>query len=94
MYSLAHKYGIQGLKLLAKDKFKAAASRGWDADGFPPAVQIVYNSTPEEDTGLREVVVKIISVHMELLNKPEVEAMMRKLNGLAFDLLKCRWILN
>lgn len=91
MYALADKYGIYDLKNLARDKFEGVASRDWNGRGFPLAVEIVYSSTPESDHGLRDVVVNTISAHKELLEKVEVEALVKQVNGLAFGLLKCAW---
>lgn len=91
MYSLADQYQISSLKLLARSKFEKAASEHWDHDEFPVAVRVAYTTTLEEDTGLRKIVIQVFTDHMELLNKPAVEASMRELNGLSYDLLKVRW---
>lgn len=91
MYALADKYGIHDLKDLARDKFEIAASKDWNGSGFPLAVQTVYTSTPESDHGLRDVVVDTISRHKKLLEKVEVEALVKEINGLAFGLLKSAW---
>ncbi|ERF77169.1 hypothetical protein EPUS_06449 [Endocarpon pusillum Z07020] len=91
MYALADKYGIHDLKDLAREKFAAVASNEWDGKGFPVAVNTVYATTPESDYGLRNVVVDTLSEHRELLNKPEMEALVKEVNGLAFGLLKAAW---
>lgn len=91
MYALADKYGIHDLKDLAREKFAAVASNDWDGKGFAVAVHTVYASTPESDYGLRNVVVDTLSEHRELLEKPEMEALVKEVNGLAFGLLKAAW---
>lgn len=91
MYALADKYGIHDLKDLARDKFAEAASNDWQGKDFPIAVHTVYASTPESDYGLRNVVVNTLSQHRELLEKPEVETLVKEVNGLAFGLLKAAW---
>ena len=91
MYALADKYGIHDLKDLAREKFAEVASNEWDGKDFPVAVHTVYASTPESDYGLRNVVVDTLSQHRELLEKPEVEALVKEVNGLAFGLLKAAW---
>lgn len=52
------------------------------------AVQIVYESTPKSDSGLRDVVVKTINQHRDLMKDSEMENMLEELNGLAVGLLK------
>lgn len=91
MYALADKYGIHDLKDLAREKFAEAASNDWDGGGFPLAVQTVYSSTPDSDHGLRDVVVDTLSRHKKLLEKPDVEELVKEINGLAFGLLKSAW---
>ncbi|KAF7509726.1 hypothetical protein GJ744_007597 [Endocarpon pusillum] len=91
MYALADKYGIHDLKDLAREKFAAVASNDWDGKGFPVAVHTVYATTPESDYGLRNVVIDTFSEHRELLEKPEMEALVKEVNGLAFGLLKAAW---
>ncbi len=91
MYALADKYGIHDLKDLARDKFADTASHDWDGKDFPIAVHTVYASTLESDYGLRNVVVDTLCQHRELLEKPEVEALVKEVNGLAFGLLKAAW---
>lgn len=91
VYAIADKYNISGLRALAVEKYERAASKYWDTEGFPPSIHIVYSSTPDEDRDLRDIVVKTVSDHMGLLGTPEMEATMRELNGLAFDVLKSKW---
>ena len=91
IYALADKYGIHDLKDLAREKFADAASNAWDDSGFPLAVQTVYSSTPEGDDGLRDVVVDTLSRHRELLEKVEVETLVKGVNGLAYGLLRSAW---
>lgn len=87
MYEIADKYGVVGLKELAKVKFHVACNRFWDDQEFSIAAHHAYVSTPDEDKGLRSVVCKIISQHMSLIKKPEIEALMTEFNGLSFGLL-------
>ncbi|KAF2279791.1 uncharacterized protein EI97DRAFT_482573 [Westerdykella ornata] len=47
-----------------------------------------FTSTPEHDKGLRDIVSRTISSHRSLMKKPEIEALMLELNGLASGLLK------
>jgi len=90
MYAIADKYDIKGLQSLSRDKFKLAVANNWNHSDLPSAIYTVYTSTPNSNTWLRDIVVNLISDHMSLLRKPEVEALMREFNGLAFDLLKLK----
>jgi hypothetical protein len=90
MFEIADKYDVIGLKQLAREKFLRAAAVFWNSDEFAPAAHYVFSTTPETDKGLRDIVSKLVSQHMSLLNKPEVEALLTEFNGLALSLLKMR----
>lgn len=90
MYEIGDKYDVVGLKQLAREKFIRACTRYWDSKHFGPAVHHAFNTTPDEDQGLREVVNSVVAQHIELLNKPEIEILAKELNGFAFGLLKAR----
>ena len=49
---------------------------------------MVYNSTEPSDTEMRDAVVNTLDWHKSLLDKPEIEAVICDINGLAFELLK------
>jgi hypothetical protein len=90
MYEMADKYDVVGLKQLAREKFLRANAEYWNSEQFAPAAHYAFSTTPEGDKGLRDVISNTISTHMVLLNKPAVEALLTKFNGLAFGLLKTR----
>jgi hypothetical protein len=87
MYEIGDKYQVSGLKGLAKFKFELACARFWDHEMFAQATGHAFSSTPEQDLGLRGIVCKTISEHMELLKKEEVKALMEECNGFAFRVL-------
>ncbi|OCK75339.1 hypothetical protein K432DRAFT_466403 [Lepidopterella palustris CBS 459.81] len=89
VYAIADKYNILGLKEVVIDKFEEECKYSWDDPAFPMAIGVIFESTPNIDKGLRDIAVATISNHMELLHKPEIEALMIEYNGLAFGLL--RW---
>lgn len=91
VYALAEKYHIAGLKSLAQTYFEAATFTDWDTADFAAAIHVVYTSTIVEDTGLRGIVISALQKHTSLVHKPEVEATLREINGLSFDLLKRTW---
>lgn len=90
MYELADKYDVTGLKELAGEKFLRGCTVYWDDEQFAPAARFAFNTTPDEDRGLRDVITNIIAQHMTLLNKPDVAALLDEFNGLASGLLKKR----
>jgi hypothetical protein len=90
LYELADKYQIQGLKPLIQGRFKNACQLYWRSGEFIVAADVVFATTPEEDKGLRQIVVETIAQHMEILKKPEIEPLMITYNGLAFGLLKIK----
>lgn len=87
MYEIADKYDVYGLKELCIEKYKRACLKFWDDNKFAESAYHAYTTTLTRDKGLRNVVCKTISEHMNLLKKPEVEDLMTEFNGLAFGLL-------
>ncbi|KAF2823014.1 hypothetical protein CC86DRAFT_299958, partial [Ophiobolus disseminans] len=88
IYEIGDKYYVVGLKELAREKFLRACAKYWDDEHFAPVAHYAFSTTPEDDRGLRDVVINTISQHMVLLNKPAVEAMLAEFNGPALGLLK------
>lgn len=78
-----------GLRDLAASKFKDSAEANWSHPDFAQTISIVYNSTPEDVTQLRNVVANILSGHFEALkNKAEIETVICDIPRLAYALLK------
>lgn len=98
MYEIGDKYQVSGLKDLSKFKFELECAKFWnEGAAFVEAARCAFETTPEEDRGLRAIVCKTISEHMGLLKKEDVEGLMREFSGLAFGLLmekagKCGWL--
>ena len=104
MYTASQKYGIDGLKALALDKFKIQLTRHWyvdilfpfssmltsgrDSHEFAEAIHVVYNSTSVTEKDMREAVADTLGWHNRLLDKPEIEIAIMEINGLAYELLK------
>ncbi|KAF2794247.1 hypothetical protein K505DRAFT_304315 [Melanomma pulvis-pyrius CBS 109.77] len=87
MYEIGDKYDVAGLKELSKEKFDRACRDFWDDPAFPVAAHHAFSTTVDEDEGLRNIVSKVISSHMELLKKAEIKALMTEFNGLALGVL-------
>lgn len=91
MYEVADKYDVVGLKDLVIEKFSIYCRNLWNDPIFTTAAHYVFSTTPDSDKGLRDIVTKTISEHMtELIEKPEVEALLTQFNGLAYGLLKMK----
>lgn len=88
VYSIAEKYGIAGLKALARKKFAEEVEAHLSHSEFPDACQEVYESTFHTDRGLRDVVIQTFRANPGLSLRPDVEMMIRETPGLAFELFR------
>ncbi|KAJ9654151.1 hypothetical protein H2198_006770 [Neophaeococcomyces mojaviensis] len=91
MYALADKFDIQDLKLLARDKFESATTQDWESMAFVRAAKLVFESTPLSDHGLRDIVIKTIIAHRELINYKETTQLLDSGNGIAWMVLQHHW---
>ncbi|CAI6062719.1 unnamed protein product [Clonostachys chloroleuca] len=79
VYSLAEKYGVPSLKKLAMDKFERQARKDCDGKDLVDAAVEAYTGTVQDDRGLRDEVVRAITVHMDVLTH---ESFREAINGL------------
>lgn len=86
VYAIADKYDIRTLRQLAVTKFMRACELWWDNVEFAQAALEAYSTTVEEDGCLRDVVVKTITTHTGLIEKPDVAAVIRE-TLLSYDLV-------
>jgi hypothetical protein len=88
VFAMAVKYHVGALQILAVQKFKFEVEQHWDHEDLAHAIHVIYTSTADEVTQLREVAVEALDAHRgELLEKPEIAALLRSITGLACDLL-------
>ncbi|ENH71186.1 Protein roadkill [Fusarium oxysporum f. sp. cubense race 1] len=88
MYQIADKYDIPALKAQSKNKFDVAVTTGWSMDDFPLAITVVYESTPPEDRGLRDLVVQTARKNIDkLLGHDGFCELIRKTPDFAADLI-------
>ncbi|KAK7177377.1 BTB/POZ domain-containing protein, partial [Paraphaeosphaeria sporulosa] len=86
VYSIAEKYDIPALKLLAKQKLQKTAEICWDMDDFPHAVAEIYASTPSADQSLRQLSTEISCDHIkQLLAKQGFRDVLDEAVGFASD---------
>lgn len=89
VYAIADKYDIPTLKKLAEIKFRNLAYSLWPHHDFPAVVKSAYESTPDNDEGLRGVVASICADHVEdmlVLGDPSAFEM-GNIGQLGFDIL-------
>ncbi|OBS22615.1 hypothetical protein FPOA_08951 [Fusarium poae] len=88
VYQIADKYDIPALKAHSKEKFASAVAAGWNMDDFPLSVSVVYDSTPQEDRGLRDLAVEISRKNIDtLLGRDGFCELLRKTADFAADLI-------
>lgn len=89
IYAIGDLYGVNGIKDLAKKRFKKLAWTSWGCPTFPDAIQAIYNTTPEDDRRLRDVTVEIAAAHIEeLLEKDGYRTMMDEVGAFGKDLAR------
>jgi hypothetical protein len=87
MYEIGDKYEVQDLKELSRMKFSDTCKAFWETDDFSVAANHAFSTTTEDAKGLRDTVVGTIIMHMKLICKPEVQAVMMEYQGLALRVL-------
>lgn len=86
MYTLGDKYDIPPLKDLARERFMADLKTGWSHGHLLALVDVVYNTTPETDRGLRDCMEQMVREHgRELLKKEDFKDAVKSNGGFALD---------
>ncbi|KAF1988781.1 hypothetical protein K402DRAFT_19785 [Aulographum hederae CBS 113979] len=91
VYAIAEKYGIVGLKTLARAKFSSQLSVHYNGHELPDALAEVYDGTVDSDRGLRDLVVQVFRAHPEIARRRDVEGVVRETPGLAWELFRLAW---
>lgn len=87
VYALAEFYNVPALKELALEKFNGVIRDNSHPDRFLDGVEEAYESTIQEDRGLRDAIVNFFYTHSDLLNEERVQEILQKTNSLTYDLL-------
>jgi len=88
VYAIADKYDIPPLKELARQKFSNWAESNWDCVEFPAMVREIFESTPRTDRGLREVVLGLVTKHVDdLLKKADFRIVLEEIGELGCRVL-------
>lgn len=67
VYAVADKYGVLPLMDVAKERFKLWISQSWASEELPAIAKEVFETTPETNDGLRELVADIVAEHIGVL---------------------------
>lgn len=62
MYDLGDYFQIDALKVTAKRQFQIKLERGKTEEALVEVIKVVYNSTPESDKGLRDILIDDIVI--------------------------------
>lgn len=68
MYALGEKYNLQGLKKTAAAKFETALHSETRGTPILPLITLIYASTPENDRGLRDLILPVALVNAKILS--------------------------
>lgn len=60
LYQVADKYIIPRLKICSLNKFALLVKTSWVKDDFPTVISEVYSNTPQEDRGLRDLILTTV----------------------------------
>lgn len=82
------RYGISGLKTLARKKFAHQVEAHLSSEELPEACQEAYESTVDTDRGLRDVIIQTFRSHPALSLRKDMEVAVRETPGLAFELYR------
>ena len=62
VYAIADKYRVDGLAKLAEGYFMFAFEERWNSHEMQSAIRLVYSSTPPQARGLRDLVLKGLTI--------------------------------
>ena len=98
LYSMGEKYGINGLKSIASEKFAVVLKqREWIMPWNSPNISIgalgtairrIYDTTPESDKGLRDQVLGYAKLHLKgLLTQEDFKVLLAEIPEFSYQLL-------
>jgi hypothetical protein len=87
LYTIAEKYDVPGLKLLAKEKFDRSCIAFGQQEDFIVAAEHAFTTTPDEDDGLRMIIQKTLVLKKKTLHRPDVQAFLEARPVLMYQVL-------
>jgi hypothetical protein len=89
VFALAVKYQAAALRRLAVTKFKHSVDAHWNHEDLSRAIHVLYHSTPDDVTELRDIIAETVYNHFEELDaKDAVNAVVSSIASLAYGLLQ------
>lgn len=89
MYAIGEEYGIPGLKTVARDKFEKLCVKKYHHRGLPTAIIIVFNTTPETDKSLREIILKAVyRCRRDYKDEEEIQQLISSISELGYGLFR------
>lgn len=89
VYAIAEKYFIEGLKEMAKAKFRSQAESLLTVNEFPEIIRELYRSTPSSDRGLRDIVSQICAQQgRTVVDSPGLSASIVENGEFGLDILR------
>jgi hypothetical protein len=89
VYAIADKYDIPPLKEIAKKRFETSAEKNWTHRDFSGIVKEIFESTPTSDRGLRDIAIRIVASHADVLvQKDEFRALIEEVGDLGLNTMR------
>jgi hypothetical protein len=89
MYVMGDKYNVTALKELAIKKYIAALPVGWNSESFTNSVYEIYEGTPEEANGLKDVGIKFAATKAkELMDRGDFITVLKDIPDFAVEVLR------
>jgi hypothetical protein len=80
---------VAALRRLAVTKFKHSVDPHWDHEDLSHAIHVVYHSTPDDVTDLRDIIAETVYSHFEELDTEDAfKAVVSSTASLAYGLLE------
>ncbi|KAF2758332.1 hypothetical protein EJ05DRAFT_347563 [Pseudovirgaria hyperparasitica] len=86
VYAIAEKYGIPGLKVLARKKFLANLYTHIPYTSFSSALAEVYTSTIDSDRGLREPMLQLFRQNPQLVFRSDIREVMEDIDDIHMEI--------
>ncbi len=93
VYAAGEKFGVGGLKELARDKFAAAMQSRKEGFDVPAIIEAVYAASDCSDRILRETLLQLIQPQLlQLVDDEEFCDLLQTVDGLSADILRAQVI--
>jgi len=90
IYGIADKYFVKGLKQLVRENFRECLENSFAGWSFYQAVNLIFTTTPDTDTGLRDLAAERVSEEKRkyrLCFNMDLKTALKDIPGLAYMVL-------